>query len=157
MEQFINSDRELFHEIHLCFNIARQLIQDNRDLYESIDEAYETVLLQDLSLVPEQYDFEVLRTIRSIKIVLANINYSAIAKGIDNVYDGILHFNINTYEEFKKALEKIEMTKKDRIRILNLVSKFKPLFSIIDLIINEPLVYIRKVAQLSTNQYSDIF
>ena len=149
--------RQIFNELHNIFTIVRQLISDNRNLLESIDEAYESVLMSDLQLIPEQYDADILKVIQSIKIIFTNINYSAISKGIGSITGGILHFHINTYNEFKQALEKIDMNKKDRLRIFNLVSKFQPLFSTIDYILLEPIKYIRKAAELSNHDYADIF
>ena len=150
-------NRPILNEIHSAFNIVRQLVHDNRTLYDSIDESYEEILIEDLKLVPEQYDEDILKIIRSVKIILSNINYSAISQGIDDITGGMLHFNVNTYNEFKEGLNKIDMNKKDKARINNIVSKFRPLFSSIDAMLAEPLVYIRKAAQLSNTQYDDIF
>ena len=157
MNCLIASNRVILQEVHNAFNVVRQLVHDDRSLYSSIDEAYESILIEDLKLVPEQYDEDILKIIRSVKLILTNINYSNISKGIDDITGGFLHFNVNTYEEFKKGLNKIDMVKKDRLRLLNLVSKFRPLFTAIDAMLAEPLIYIKKAAQLSNNQYSDIF
>lgn len=149
-------NRPILDEIHNAFNVIRQLVHDNRTIYDSIDEAYEEVLIQDLKLVPEQYDDDILKIIRSVKVILTNINYTAISQGIDDITGGMLHFSVNTYNEFKEGLDKISMNKKDKSRINNLVSKFRPLFRAIDNMLAEPLVYIRKAAQLSNTQYDDI-
>ena len=155
--ELINSSRVIFKEIHDAFVIVRQLVSDNLCLYDSIDEAYESVLLNDLKLVPEQYDSRILQIIRAVKVIFININYSAISQGIDDITGGMLSFCVNTYEEFKRGLEHIEMTKKDRLRLFNIVSKFKPLFSAIDAMLAEPIKYIRKAAALSDNSNADIF
>ena len=151
------SNRLMLNEIHNIFTVIRQLVSDNRVLHDSIDSAYEEVLLSDLRLIPEQYDQDIMNIINSVKIILSNINYSAISQGINDLMGGILHFNVNTYEEFKAGFSKINMTNKDKIRIMNIVSKFRPLFTCIDTMLADPIVYIRKAAQLSNNDYNDIF
>ena len=151
------SVRPILNEIHTIFNVIRQLVHDNRTLYDSIDEAYESVLIEDLKLIPEQYDEDILKIIRSVKVIFSNINYSAISQGIDGITGGMLHFDVNTYNKFKEGFNKIDMNKKDKARINNIVSKFKPLFNAIDSMLAEPLVYIRKAAQMSSSQYDDIF
>lgn len=150
-------NRPIFREIHQIFDVIRQLVHDNRVLYNSIDEAYESILLDDLKLVPEQFDSDILKIVRAVKTIFTNINYKNISQGIDDITGGILSFNLNTFEQFKKGFEKIEMPRKDKSRILNIVSKFRPLFSAIDAMLAEPLVYIRRAAALSDNQYDDIF
>ena len=149
-------NRPILNEIHSIFNIIRQLVHENRRLYDSIDESYEEILIEDLKLIPEQCDDDILKIIHSIKLIITNINFTAISQGIDDLTGGILHFNVNTYNVFKDGLNKIDLSKKDKARINNIVSKFKPLFSAIDEMLSEPLIYIRKIAQLTSTQYDNI-
>lgn len=154
---FINSERPIFNEIHNIFNVIRQLVQDNHVLYDSIDDAYEEILLQDLTLVPCQYDNDIMDIINTIKAVFTNINYANIVSAINEKTAAFLHFRVNTYEEFVNALSYLKISKRDQTRISNLVSKFKPLFKCIDIMLESPLSYIKKASQLGNNQYADIF
>ena len=135
----------------------RQLVQDNRVLYDSIDDSYEEILFQDLSLVPEQYDEDILSIINTIVAIFKNINYANISKAINSSTASFLHFHLNTYEEFVNALGYIKISKRDQVRVSNIVSKFKPLFKCIDSMLADPLVYIKKAANLGNSQYADIF
>ena len=154
---FVSSNRRIFAEIHGIFNVMRQLVQDNRVLYDSIDDAYEEILFQDLSLVPEQYDEDILNIINTTVAIFKNINYGNISKAINASTASFLHFHVNTYDEFVNALGYIKISKRDQIRVSNLVSKFKPLFKCVDSMLADPLVYIKKAANLGDSQYADIF
>ena len=151
------SDRQVFNEIHNIFNIVRQLVYENRVLYDSIDESYEEVLTNDLKLVPEQFDSYILKAINTVKLVVSNINFTNISNGINDIYTSVLHFHVNTFNKFLEGLAYIKLTKQEMLSVKNLTIKFKPLFNCIDAICADPIAYIHKIAQLQNTQYDNIF
>lgn len=155
--EYIDSPRPIYRELHNVFMIVRQLMADNLYILNSIDESYEHVLFMNLELVPQQFDTDILKTLTAIKAILSNINFSAISAAIDDITGGILSFQVNTYEMFNSAFNKFSMEKRDKIRIQNIVSKFKPLFAAIDTMLASPLVYIRKIASLTDTSNMNVF
>ena len=151
------SDRIVFAKVHDIFNILRFLCSNNMALCDSIDEAYEEILLSDLALVPEQYDSGILTVIEVLRIVLTNINFFNISNSLDKLTRGVLSLEINSYEIFNKhVLSRFHPSKQDLKRINNLTNKFKPLFKCIDAMFEEPLYYLHKIAELTNSQYDDI-
>ena len=148
------ANRPIFSELHGIFNILRQLVNDNRPLYDSIDESYEEVLLSDLVLVPEQFDELTMNIIKTVKVIFTSIDYVNMANNIDEKMAQFLHFKLNTFEEFKEGLTYIKLSRKDRARVSNLVVKFEPLFKCIDAMLDQPIDYIKKAASMVSNQFN---
>ena len=155
--EYINSPRTIYRELHTVFMIVRQLMSDNLCILNSIDEAYEHVLFMNLELVPEQFDDDILKTFNAIKAILSNINFSAISAAIDDITGGVLSFRVDTYAMFNEAFNKFSMDKREKLRVQNIVSKFKPLFAAIDAMLASPLTYIRKVAAMSDASHANVF
>ena len=151
------ANRPIFSELHNIFNILRQLVHDNRPLYDSIDEAFEETLLSDLVLVPEQFDDLTMNIIKTVKVIFTSIDYQNMANNIDDNMARFLHFKLNTFEEFKNGLDYIKLSRKDRSRVANIVTKFYPLFRCVDSMLDQPLEYIRKAANLTSTQYENVF
>lgn len=159
MTSLINfpTNRPIFSELHNIFNILRQLVHDNRPLYDSIDESYEEILLSDLVLVPEQFDKLTMNIIKTIKVIFTSVDYINMAKNIDEEMAQFLHFKLDTFQEFKNGLSYIKLSRQDRARVNNIVVKFEPLFRCVDSMLDKPLEYIRKAAAMTSDQYNNIF
>ena len=151
------SQRHLICKIHDIFNIVRQLISDNLVLLQQIDKSYEQILLDELKLIPEQYDDTILTTIRIIQTFIKHISFVSIAKDLSDIADDSIRFDINTFSIFQNTFDRVNIPRKDKSRIMNIVTKFKPLFSCIDVMLSKPINLVHKIGTLQTNSYSNIF
>lgn len=149
--------RRLIKEVHDVFNIVRQLVSDNLVLSSQIDVSYEQTLIDELRLVPEQYDNDILTTLRIVKTFIKHISFSSIANDLIDIAGDSIRFNINTFAAFQTTFEHIDLSRKDRMRVMNIVKKFKPLFSCIDSMMSKPIELVRKIGAMQTNSYDNIF
>ena len=153
----MSKPRELVAEVHNIFNIVRQLISDNLALSQTIDNIYEQTLLNELSLIPVQYDADILKVIRVIKSVIRNISFNNIAKDIVDIAGDAIHFEIDTFKACQYTFDHLTLTRIERARIMNLFIKFKPLFTCIDSMLSRPVQLVRKISSMQDSAYSDIF
>lgn len=151
-------NRELLSELHSIMEVLRSVFTDDKVISRSIDESYEKVLIEDLKLVPEQFDEEILQYVKAVKIIVANINYR-------NIYDGLktlgpkgenVGFETDTYYGAEKILSKFDMSRSDRARIMNVMIKLKPIFVCLDRIFMVPFKMLRKVVEMNDDRYGDI-
>jgi hypothetical protein len=155
------SPRQLIVEVQSALNYLRKLLQGNSRILSKIDKAYEDTVLTELKLVPQQYDNEILDIIRIVKICISNINYGNIARGLGGLPNHIramlIPESVDTFGIFRKCIENIQMKPVDRARIINIVSKFRPLFQPVDELLKNPLDTVKKVSELtSVDDFADI-
>ena len=145
--------RQLVVEVRSALNYLRKLLQNNRKILKSIDDAYEQTILTELKLVPPQYDNEILDIIKIVKICIGNINYTNIARGLNGLPNHIKSMlipeSVDTFGIFKRCIDNIQMKPVDRARIVNLVSKFRPLFQCVDELVKNPLATVQKISELT--------
>ena len=151
-----NNERKIISEVHDAFNIIRQLISDNLVLSSQIDSAYEQTLLSELELVPEQYDKDILTILRIIKTFIKHISFSSIAQDLVDISGDSVRFDINTYAVFQTTFDHLNISRKDKTRVMNIVIKFKPLFSCIDSMMHKPIELVRKIGALQSDSYNNI-
>ncbi len=152
----MSQPRELVTEVHTIFNIVRQLISDNLALTETIDTAYEQTLINELSLIPVQYDADILKVFRVIRSVIKNMAFNNIADDITDIAGDAIRFEVNTFKACKYTFDHLTLSRVDRARIMNIVTKFKPLFTCIDSMLSRPVELIRKISNMQDSAYSDI-
>lgn len=154
------NDRKLIVEIRRTLDIIRNLLKDNMNQLNKIDKAYEETLLNDMRIIPEQYDDNILEIITVAKVVLQNINFSKMNKELQSIKTEY-YFEPNTYQTFESCMDKIQMNRLDRARVMNIVRKFKPLFECIDTLISKPIHLIFRIGvfqdQSNNNYMSDVF
>ena len=153
----IKPTRKIFNELHDIMELVRNILQDDRNLCNKIDAAYEELLIQSLELVPEQYDNEILTSIEIMKIVIRNINFENISKELRKFDENKLRLKINTFDLFKSSMNHLNATKIDKARIMNIVTKFQPLFECVDEILDKPIAMVRKISTIKNNDLIDIF
>jgi hypothetical protein len=153
--------RQLIVEVQTALNYLRKLLQGNGKILGKIDRAYEETILTELKLVPQQYDPDILNIIKIVKICIENINYANISRGLNGLPNHIkamiIPESVDTFGIFRKCIENIKMKPVDRARIVNIVSKFRPLFQCVDELLINPLDTVRKVSDLiNTDDFADI-
>jgi hypothetical protein len=57
--------------------------------------------------------------------------------------------SVDTFGIFKKCMESIQMKPVDRARIVNIVTKFRPLFQCVDELLKNPLDTVQKISDLT--------
>lgn len=152
-----SSERKLINEVHNVLQIFRTLLQDNKNLCNKIDESYEELLLMDLQNVPEQYDKDILNGLKIVRTFINNINFTKISEELGSMTGIKMSLELNTFSMFEKGMNRLEMSKKDKARIMNIVSKFRPLFECVDKLINEPIELARKIGMMKNNMLDDLF
>lgn len=155
----INSlgERRLIHEIHNALQIFRTLLQDDKNLCNSIDETYEEMLICDLQTVPEQYDPMILDALSIIKIFINNVNFIKISDELSRYSNNKMKLEIDTFQIFEKAIDRLEMTKKDKARIMNVSTKFKPIFQCVNRLLYKPIELVRRIGTMRNNMLGDLF
>lgn len=148
----MNNTHTLTNSLQNILTIIRQLIYENKPLLRTIDESYEKELLVTIALIPKQYEEHILNTIDVVTIILSNINYSEITKQIQHKFNIMDSFSIdvNIKDIITKLLSNGKMTRIEKARISNLVSKLDPIINCINYLIKTPLLAINKVAELTS-------
>ena len=154
--------RPLVLEVQNALNYMRKLLEGNRKILSKIDKSYEETILTELKLVPPQYDEDILNIIRIVKIVLSNINYSRINEGFQALPVHIRQLLIpetviDLFGIFKKCIGNIQMQPVDRARIVNIVSKFRPLFTCIDELLKDPINTVGKISSVMNPEVFEDF
>lgn len=150
-------ERKLINEVHNSLQIFRTLLQDDKNLCNMIDENYEEMLLNDLHTVPEQYDSIILDALNVIKIFINNINFIKISEELARFSGNNMKIELNTFHIFESGINKLEMSNKDRARIMNITAKFKPLFKCIDTLLYKPIELVKKIGTMKNNILEDLF
>ena len=150
-------DRKLISEVHNSLQIFRTLLQNDKNLCNMIDENYEETLLNDLQTVPEQYDPVILETLDIIKIFINNINFIKISEELAKFSGNNMKIELDTFHIFETGINKLEMSKKDRARIMNITAKFKPLFKCVDALLYKPVELVKKIGTMKNNILGDLF
>lgn len=148
------SERALFREIHQAMELIRNLLKDELCYQKKIDKAYEDTLMSDLKFIPEQFDKNILEIITVAKVVLQNINFAKMNHELQDIKQEY-YFEPNVYQTFETCIGRIQMGKLDRVRIMNIIRKFKPLFECIDYLISTPIRLIFKIGLLQEQHHND--
>lgn len=146
--------RNLKNEIHSIINFFRTIFSDDRDITNEIDETYEEVILGEIDLVPQQFDEDILKYFKIFKIVIFNINYGCILKEL-NTFD-IPRLNIDSFNMVSEGLNSIVIDRKNKLRVINILTKFKPIFKCIDKVISMPINILKKINNMMSDKYNDI-
>lgn len=149
--------RKLISEVHNSLQIFRTLLQTDKNLCNTIDESYEEMLLNDLQTVPEQYDPIILEALDIVKIFINNIDFIKISEELASFSGNKMKIELNTFRVFESAVNKLEMSNKDRARIMNIVTKFKPLFKCVDALLYKPVELVKKIGTMKNNILGDLF
>lgn len=138
-------------EISSLLNIFRYIFADNTKLIKSIQPEYEEALLDDLKLVPKEIKDYILNYVNVVKLVLHHFDLVGFNNSLKTISeDDFPIFTFNSYDLFIQIMGKLNLTNKDKARIRNLTTKFKPLFSCLDLVVNKVRFAIDKLAQYET-------
>lgn len=150
-------NRKIFSELHNTLNIFRTIFRDDKYVCSSIDESYEDILIYELESVPEQFDDLILKYLNFIKVVAGNVNFKKLAEELDKLNDdSIPHFEINSLYALEQGLNNLNLTKANRARVLNIVTKLKPIFACVDRVVGMPIQVLKRIGELTDNSYDDI-
>lgn len=150
-----NSSRPLIVEIHKLIELMRTVLSDNRNLCNGIDEAYESTLYDELSLIPEFYEHKIINLLNICKIVINNVDICKINKELNSkIKDASI--SIETSHILNSMIEKININTKDKIRIKNVITKLNPLLKCFDAMFYNPKAVLNKLSSLRNDGMVDI-
>lgn len=150
-------NRKLFVELHNTLDIFRTIFRDDKYICRSIDDSYEEVLIYELQAIPEQFDELILKYLQFVKIVASNVNFTKLANELEALNDdSIPHVEVNSMYALEQGVQTLNVTKQNKLRIMNIVVKLKPIFSCVDKIVGMPIQVLRRIGELSTNSYNDV-
>lgn len=153
----VKYNRKIFSELHNALNIFRTIFRDDKYVCSSIDESYEETLIYELESVPEQFDDLILKYLNFVKVVAGNVNFKKLAEELDKLNDdSIPHLEINSLYALEQGLDNLNLTKANRARVLNIVTKLKPMFACVDKVVSMPIQVLRRIGELTDNSYKDI-
>lgn len=153
-----SNDREIFRELHNIMEVFRSIFANDPEVCRNIDDNYEKILMADLRLVPEQYDQDILQYVKAVKLIVSNINYRAIHEGIKTIVPEYsrISFVIDSYAGAEQVLFKYSMSRTDRLRITNVMTKLRPIFACIDRVCSMPFQVIENIIAITDTTYGDI-
>lgn len=137
--------------IKSTINLFRYIFEHDKALLKTIDESYEKILLEDLTFVPKDVEQYVLNYVNMVTTAYQCFDiqrFNNILNSMPN--EAFPQFNMNSYELFTQGLSKINLSKVDKARVTNMVSKFRPLFVCFDRIINNTKFAINRLAERSS-------
>lgn len=152
-----NEERRLISEVHNILQLFRTLLQSDLNICREIDESYEETLIQSIRAVPEQYDEKILDVLDVIKIFISNINFVKIGEELARFGKNHVKFDLNTYQLFEDGMNKVEMSRKDKARIMNITTKFRPIFECVNKLLSRPVDLVRKIGEMRNNMLDDLF
>lgn len=153
------NNRKLLSELHSTLNFFRTIFRDDHVICHSIDESYEEVLMHELEVVPEQFDELILKYVQVVKVIGSCVDFRKLASELDAINDDTLpHFEINSLHAFEQGLANVNITKVNRTRTMNIVTKLKPIFHCIDRIVSMPIPVLRRIGEVTngSNDYSNL-
>jgi hypothetical protein len=123
------------------------LVNDSPHLYKSIDEHYESALLGEISWLPESVDDDLLMFLSYFRIFIQNVKLKKLTEDLKTLKvppSFIIKIKDLIASNVKQNKE---LTPKNKAQILNIVSKFSPIFSCLDELIACPIKYLDKYNQ----------
>lgn len=153
-----SNDRRLFNELHDILAMFRNIFSDDKYICNSIDDAYEYTLMNELKLVPLQFDDLILKYVNAMKAVVKNINFASLADNLDalNSDNSMPLIKINSLQLIREGIDNLNWSKADRARVKNILVKFEPLFACVNKVVEMPVKILRKIVSLNDTRYDDL-
>lgn len=151
----------LVSEVKNVFKLLRELCKGKSKLLRKIGEDYEEVLLNDLNLIPSQYEDEIMVWVNVVKIVLNNIKFVEIGIALGKLCDknaylkDSLTMNIDVYARIESIINGLNIKQVDKARIMNIVKKFKPLCDVVREVLKDVVGFVNKVGLLNSGCVSN--
>ena len=118
--------------------LFRSIFDDNKALLKRIDIAYETVLLEELNLIPREFEDYIMNYINILVEAWKCFDVIKFNKRLQTFpRSAFPEFNVDTYKMFINGLGKINLSKANKARVQNMVGKFEPLFDCANYMIND--------------------
>ncbi len=154
------SNRKLLQELHDVIDLFRTIFDDDKKLVSGIDEAYEQTLMQELALVPEQFDTTIIQYIGIVKVMANNIDFKTLASNLEDMKaQGELPiFEINTFEVVKLGFKNLGLAKGNFLRVCNMLTKLGPIFKCVDKVMTMPIHILKRIGEITENgkKYDDL-
>lgn len=146
---------QIIQKIRTILSLLRDVFSDNAFITKTISKEYENVLIDEFKLVPEQFDEKILMGISYGEALAKSIDFKKMQISINDLSKKYpLTSHINSFNLAKSAIEHTINDVKDQHRIINLLIKFRPIFSCIDLIIINPNEYVEKIKYITDDSAS---
>lgn len=137
-------EREIIIEVRKIISMLRNIIENDKYLLSLIDEDYEQILLDDLRLMPAQFDEQILMSIKILVCFMKSIDVKKLLNEFTNI--GLQNnINIDVYKMVVNNIKSINYDNDNKQRVLNIITKLKPLFVVINKLISEPYTTLNKL------------
>lgn len=128
------------------FDVLRYVLSDERALVHSIDESYQKLLFERLSLIPKSKSSTINTTAEILKCVFSAIDYGKLSTSLAK-YEGLVKIEIDfeniCLRYIDNHMSDVEM--KVRAYLKSLVSSLKPIFNCLNRIISQPSKFTHKL------------
>lgn len=137
-------EREIIVEVRKIISMLRNIIENDKYLLSLIDEDYEQILLDDLRLIPAQFDEQILMSIKILVCFIKSIDVKKLLNEFTSI--GLQNnINIDVYKMVVNNIKSINYDNDNKQRVLNIITKLKPLFVVINKLISEPYTTLNKL------------
>ena len=152
------SNMSLEQTLKDLINVLRFIFENDKVTLATIDDAYESALIDALQLIPTDVKDYVLSYVNVVKTAYTCFDMAKFNQQLTKVSKNAFPiFNIDSYKLFEQGLNKLDLTNANKARITSQVKKFKPLFTCIDKIINDARFTIARLAiRSSTAMFDDM-
>lgn len=143
----------------MVFNVMRELLSGNKKLTNMIDIDYEEEVLFETTFIPRELDELIINSINAVKIVVKNMNFISIHNGLCKVLGNAfinLRNEYNIFSLFLTVIDNLKIEDIDKQRVKNIVSKYKPLMTCIDYLINNPYQLSQRASTLQRSLSDDV-
>ena len=144
--------------VRSIINIFRYIFEDDKALVGRIDRAYEETLIEELALIPKEFEEYVLNYVRILREAYNCFNVVKFNEALKRMGKSAFPvINIDSYQLFMNGLDKIALSKANKARIKNMVGKFEPLFVCANHMINDTSKTIQRLAlRAATSNLDDL-
>jgi hypothetical protein len=138
--------------------LFRYMFAEDKALLRRIDSAYEETLIEELNLIPKEFEAYVMNYVDILQKAYGCfdiVRFYECIREYDNAAFPTLF--VNSYKAFTNGLTKLTISKANKARVMNMVGKFEPLFTCIDHVINDTKSSFEKLAKrASGNTFDDL-
>jgi hypothetical protein len=141
----------LKHEIRKAILLFRGLIYDNTQLYNSIDENYECILMEELKWIPDSVCKNLTEMLQYYYAFINCIDFVKLRDSLAALPDS--NVELNLLDIVPAAIKVADIPKKSKAQVNNFVTKLNPIINCASEIINHPGNYINKYVEKDSNNF----
>ena len=160
MSKAVDYNKLLENKIREIIMVMRQIFKNiENDIYNQLTEEYEEELIGLCRMIPKDWSHGVYSSFAVFMDVVDAIDWSKIAKTINNHPNCRLWFDIDVEQMFNNFLvERTHYSNSVKASVLKICKKFKPIFEGINILIKNPSPLLTRIStiRMLTQENSDI-